>query len=212
MEPTAPSKARGPTSILGVFDIRLGRVEVWFDLVAAICIFALMFLGMAQVLGRTLLNWPVAGYIDLVELSMATFAFLGVAYCERLGGHVRMDFFINKAKGRAHWGLEVFGMLVALFIIGVLVWYGFQHFLRAYQIGDTTIDAELPVWPSKLLVPLAFGLLWLRLLLQLAGFIRLLIHPDAEPIAVPRALTIEDIAAQEIEETGIAVDPPKGDR
>lgn len=212
MKPTAPRTARSPATVLGILDVRLGRVEVWFDLVAAICIFALMFLGMAQVLGRTLFNLPVAGYIDLVELSMATFAFLGVAYCERLGGHVRMDFFLKLAKGRTHWAMEVFGMLVALFIIGVLVWYGFQHFLRAYQIGDTTIDAELPVWPSKLLVPVAFSLLWLRLLLQLAGFIRLLIYPDAEPIAVPKALTIEDIAAQEIEETGIIADHPEGDR
>jgi TRAP-type C4-dicarboxylate transport system permease small subunit len=205
MKPTAPRTTRGPASVLGILDVRLGRVETLFDFIAAICIFALMFLGMAQVLGRTLFNRPVSGYIDLVELSMATFAFLGVAYCERLGGHVRMDFFINKAQGRAHWAL------VALFIIGVLVWYGFQHFLRAYQIGDTTIDAELPVWPSKLLVPVAFTVLWLRLLLQLAGFIRLWIHPDAEPVAVPKVLTVEDIAAQEIEETAIAVDHPRGD-
>jgi len=210
MKPTAPNNARGPAPLLSVFDVRLGRIETLFNLVAAFCIFALMFLGMAQVLGRTLLNWPVSGYIDLVELSMATFAFLGVAYCERLGGHVRMDFFLNKAKGRAHWALEVFGMLVALFIIGVLVWYGFEHFLRAYQIGDTTIDAELPVWPSKLLVPLAFALLWLRLLLQLAGFIRLLIYPNAEPLAVPRTLSVEEQAAQEIEEVESAMHHPNG--
>ena len=193
-------------ALLNLFDVRLGRVETWFNFIAAISIFLLMLLGMAQVLGRTLFNRPISGYIDLVELSIATFAFLGVAYCERLGGHVRMDFFLNRAKGRAHWMLEAGGMLVALFIIGVLTWYGFQHFLRAYQIGDTTIDAELPVWPSKLLVPLAFGLLWLRLLLQLAGFIRLIIHPDAQPVAVPKALTIEQQATQEIEEVEAAMD------
>ena len=39
-------------STLGVFDVRLGRVETFFNLVAAACIFVLMFLGMAQVLGR----------------------------------------------------------------------------------------------------------------------------------------------------------------
>jgi len=206
MKHKTSSKKSGAVSILSLFDARLGHVETWFNLVAAISIFLLMFLGMAQVVGRTLFNKPVSGYIDLVELSISTFAFLGVAYCERLGGHVRMDFFLNQAKGRAHWALEIFGMLVALFIIGVLIWYGFQHFLRAYQIGDTTIDAELPVWPSKLMVPLAFSLLWLRLLLQLAGFIRLLIHPNAQPVAVPKALTIEQQATQEIEEVEAAID------
>ena len=63
---------------------------------------------------------------------------------------------------------------IALFVIAVLIWYGFDHFLRAYRLGDSTIDAELPVWPSKLLVPVSFALLWLRLLVQLAGYVYVL--------------------------------------
>lgn len=193
---------RSPVSPLSVFDARLGRVETLFNLVAAIFIFGLMFLGIAQVLGRKLFNAPMSGYIDFVELSMAAFAFLGVAYCQRVGGHVRMDMFLRMATDRTRWAMEAFGIVVALFIIGVLTWYGFDHFLRAYQLGDSTIDAELPVWPSKLVVPVAFALLWLRLLLQLAGYLRLVRDPRAEPVAVPKVLQPEELAAREIEETG----------
>ena len=184
-----------------MFDVRLGRVETLFNLVAALCIFGLMFLGMAQVLGRQLFKAPMTGYIDFVELSIATFAFLGIAYCQRLGGHVRMEMFLKMATGRTHWAMEVFGTLIALFVIGVLIWYGYDHFLRAYRLGDSTIDAELPVWPSKLLVPVSFALLWLRLLLQLVAYLRLLVHPQASPIAVPKELTAEELAAREIEES-----------
>jgi len=191
---------RDAATRLSIVDVRLGRVETFFNLVAAACIFVLMFLGMAQVLGRQLFNRPISGYIDFVELSMATFAFLGIAYCQRLGGHVRMEMFLKIAKGRVHWAMEVFGTLVALFVIAVLIWYGFDHFLRAYRLGDSTIDAELPVWPSKLLVPLSFALLWLRLLLQLVAYLRLLADPSAAPVAVPRNMTAEEIAAQEIED------------
>ena len=201
MNPSASSAPGAEGTTLGVFDVRLGRVETFFNLVAAICIFALMFLGMAQVIGRQVFNAPMTGYIDFVELSIATFAFLGIAYCQRLGGHVRMEMFLKMAHGRAHWAMEVFGTLIALFVIAVLIWYGFDHFLRAYRLGDSTIDAELPVWPSKLLVPISFALLWLRLLLQLAAYLRLLAHPEATPIAVPRVMTAEELAAQEIEET-----------
>jgi len=179
----------------------LGRVETFFDLIAALFIFGLMLLGMAQVLGRQLFDRPVAGYIDLVELSVATFAFLGIAYCERVGGHVRMELFLNMVKGRVQYTLEIFGTLIGLFIIGVLIWFSFEHFLRAYQLGDTTIDAELPVWPSKLIVPVSFFLLWLRLLVQLVGFLRLWRDPQATPVAVPHTMTAEEIAAKEIEES-----------
>ncbi|HSG75486.1 MAG TPA: TRAP transporter small permease [Burkholderiales bacterium] len=160
-----------------------------------------MFLGIAQVLGRQLFNLPISGYIDFVELSMATFAFLGVAYCQRHGGHVRMEMVLKFARGRWQWALEVFGTLVALFIIAVLIWYGYGHFLRAWTLGDSTIDAELPVWPSKLIVPIAFALLWLRLLVQLVGYARLVLRPDAQPVAVPVILSAEELARKEIEES-----------
>lgn len=188
---------------LSRFHLLLGKVETFFNLVAALFIFGLMLLGVAQVLGRTLFNMPINGYIDFVEISISTFAFLGVAYCQRVGGHVRMELFLNMAKGRLQFAMEVAGTLVGLFVIGVLVWYSFEHFLRAYQLGDSTIDAELPVWPSKLVVPVSFALLWLRLLVQLAGYGRLWLDPLAESVAVPRVMTAEELAAQEIEESAL---------
>jgi C4-dicarboxylate transporter DctQ subunit len=200
-QPGTAARGGGNASRLRTLDRWLARVEDGFTMVAALCIFALMFLGIAQVLGRQLFDRPVAGYIDFVELSMATFAFLGIAYCQREGGHVRMDLFVKMARGRLHWLFELFGVVVALVLIGVLVYYGWDHFMRAYDSGDSTIDMELAVWPSKLLVPVSFGLLFLRLLVQTAGYLRLLRHPEREPVGVPRMLTVEDLARREIEES-----------
>ena len=55
----------------------------------------------------------------------------------------------------------------------ILAWYGYEHFLRAWNIGDSTIDIEIPLWPSKLLVPVAFAVLLVRLFIQVLGFLRL---------------------------------------
>jgi TRAP-type C4-dicarboxylate transport system permease small subunit len=197
--PGADASAEAPA--LAAFDRRLGYLETGFNLFAAFAIFALMLLGVWQVLGRTLFNAPVRGYIDFVELSMATFAFLGIAYCQRLGGHVRMEMLLKPMRGRALWASEIFGVAVALVVVAVLIWYGWGHFLRAYQLGDSTIDTQLPVWPSKLAVPVAFALLWLRLWVQLAGYLRLASDPRRRPVAVPTVLSVEEQAAHEIEET-----------
>jgi len=198
----APAEGNGADApLLSAFDRRLAAVETGFNLFASFAIFALMLLGVWQVLGRTLFNAPVRGYIDFVELSVSTFAFLGIAYCQRLGGHVRMEMMLKPMRGRLLWGTEIFGTLVALTVIAVLIWYGWGHFLRAYQLGDSTIDAELPVWPSKLAVPVAFGLLWLRLLVQLAGYLRLALDPRRRPVAVTTVLTPEELAAHEIDES-----------
>lgn len=198
---TASVEPSADAPLLTSVDRWLGRVETGFNLFAAFAIFGLMLLGVWQVVGRTLFNMPVRGYIDFVELSVSTFAFLGIAYCQRLGGHVRMEMLLKPMRGRLLWATEIFGTLVALAVIAVLIWYSWDHFLRAYQLGDSTIDAELPVWPSKLAVPIAFGLLWLRLLVQLVGFVRLALDPRRRPVAVVTVLTPEEIAAHEIEES-----------
>ena len=179
----------------------LTKVEDLFALAAALCIFFLMFLGIGQVLGRQLFNTPFMGYIDLVELSMATFAFLAVSYCQRLGGHVRMDLFVRMVNGRARWILEFVTTIAPLILVGLLIYFSWGHFMRAYESGDSTIDLQYPVWPSKILVPIAFVVLFLRLLIETIGYWRLVLNPDSEPFAVPLILTEADLAKKEIEDS-----------
>ena len=161
--------------------------------IAALGIFVLMIMATVQIVGRKILNMPIPGYIDIAEQSIALFAFMGAAYCQRLNGHVRMELILSRLRGRLLWILEATGTLLAMILVGIMVKYGFDHFLRAWNFGDSTIDIGLPVWPSKLIVPVAFSVLWLRLLLQFFGYCRLVRHPQAEPAFVP---VIEDVRAQ----------------
>jgi len=194
------SSSQNQTDLLSSIDRWTRPIEDFANLLAAGAIFLLMVLGCSQIFLRTVLNKPISGYIDLVELSMASMDFLGAAYCQRLGAHIRMEILLGRLKGRWLWSVEITGTLVALFIIGVLILFGWDHFLRSYQLGDTTIDAEFPVWPSKLLVPVAFSLWFVRLLIQLAGSIRLFVDPLLEPIGIARILDVEEVAKDEIKE------------
>ncbi len=196
----SPPAADADESLLAKSDRMMQPLENGINMLAAFAIFALMLLGSAQIILRSVFNSPIAGYIDLVELSMASMAFLGAAYCQRLGAHIRMEILIGRFRGRGLWAFEIFGTLVALFIIAVLIWYGWGHFLRAYQLGDSTIDAEYPVWPSKLLVPIAFAVWWVRLFIQLCGSVRLFINPDAAPVGVVVIQTAAEHAREEIHE------------
>lgn len=184
-------KANG--GLLGRLNKGLMPVEDIANLLAAAAIMALMFLGVFQILMRTVFNKPITGYIDLVELSMASMAFLGAAYTQRMGSHIRMELLIGRLSGRALWAVEALGAAMAMFIIAVLIYYSYGHFLRAYTLGDTTIDAEYVTWPSKLLVPIAFSIWWCRLALQFFGALRLVVDPNREPVAV---VVMKDVAEQ----------------
>lgn len=187
------------TSALTKADRWLSRVEDILDLIAAFFIVFLMFFAVTQVISRKLFNYPLWGYVDIVEIVMVAFAFLGISYCQRLGGHIRMELIVRRLRGRALWIFEIVGIVVGLGIILVLLWYGFTHFLRAFQLGDSTIDREIILWPAKLVIPIAFSVLTVRLVVQLLAYTRLAIHPDAEPVAIPVIEKFEEMAKHEID-------------
>jgi C4-dicarboxylate transporter, DctQ subunit len=176
------------------------RLEDGMNLVAAAAIFFLMFVGVFQIVGRTVFDTAIYGYIDYMEQASALFAFLGISYAQRVGAHIRMDLLLRGFSMRFLWSMELFCVLVALVVITVLIDSTFLNFLRAWQLGDSTIDIKLPVWPTKLIVPFVLVVLWVRLVLQSFDYMRLIRHPDAEPIAVPVIETIEVQAKHEIEE------------
>ena len=180
-------------------DAALSHLEDGLNLIAALSIFFLMFIGVAQIVGRTIFDFAIYGYIDWIEQASSLFAFLGIAYAQRLGSHIGMDLTMSWQPA-SRWKIELFGVLMAIVIISVLVYASFTNFLRAYQIGDSSMDIQLPTWPAKFMVPLALSVLWLRLVLQICGYLRMIAHPDAEPIAVPKLITIETQVKDEIAE------------
>jgi TRAP-type C4-dicarboxylate transport system permease small subunit len=189
-----PSSSGG--GALGAVDRAFFGVEKAMALISSLCIFALMIVGVWQVLARKLFNAPIYGYIDIVEIAMTTFAFIAISYTERLGGHVRMEIFASRMRGRLLWFVEVIGVLIGLFVVGTLAYYSYTHFLRAYTGGDSTMDLEIPWWPSKLLVSFAFVLLFIRLLISLWGYLRLLANPDLAPVGVPIMASLDEIAEE----------------
>lgn len=182
---------------LGAIDRFLHHIEKLTALLSGFGIFALMMIGVLQILGRKLLNFPIYGYIDIVEIMMSFLVFMGLAYTERLGGHIRMELFVLYMPKRMLWLFETIGVLVGLFVVGVLTFYTWTHGWRAWTSGDSTMDAQIVLWPSKMIVSASLGLLFVRLLVELWGYLRLLIAPEAVPYGVPLVIDPEEQARRE---------------
>lgn len=190
-------RAHASPYLLRRADRLLSHLEDSLNIIAALAIFFLMFVGVAQIVGRTVFDFAIYGYIDWIEQASSLFAFLGIAYAQRLGSHIGMDLTMSW-RPSARWRIELFGVVMAIAIVTVLVYASFFNFLRAWSIGDSTMDIRLPTWPAKLMVPLALSMLWLRLSLQICGYVRMIRHPDAEPVAVPKLITLETQVQDEI--------------
>ena len=99
--------------------------------------------------------------------------------------------------------LEFLTVMLILVVILALIWGSWAHFDRSFDFSkplwsrDSSIDIGIPMWPAKLLVPVAFSLLAVRLVLQMIGYGRALVLGLERPVAVPLILTIEEQAMAE---------------
>ncbi|MCY4168865.1 MAG: TRAP transporter small permease [Rhodobacter sp.] len=190
-------------SSLSRLDRRFMKLEIALSLVSGLAVFALMLMAVISVSGRNGFNQPLPGYVDWIEQAMPLIAFMGISYVQREGGHIRMDFLIGKLRGRALYAVEALFALALLAFMALMVWGSWAHFLRSFDFAapmwsrDSSMDIGLPIWPAKLLAPVAFGVLCIRLGLQLWGYLCAAVTGRA--VAVP---LVPDVAQQAAMEAG----------
>ncbi|WP_282096339.1 TRAP transporter small permease subunit [Epibacterium ulvae] len=193
-------------STLSKIDRRLYAVEKQLALLSGLAVFSLMLLAVWSVGGRNIFNQPLPGYVDWIEQAMPLIAFMGVSFTQRDGGHIRMDILVGALKGRPLYIAEIITTLAMLVLMLLLVWGTWSHFSRSFDFAmpmwsrDSSMDISLPLWPAKLLAPVAFGVLVLRLVLQLVAYVRAFIRNDDTPIAVPLVADAATQAAMEAEQ------------
>ena len=200
---SAPSNINTDNTLLSRIDQLFFKLESFLTLLGGVVILCLVLLATTNVLGRWIFNLPISGYVDWVEQAMAFFAFLGLSYTQRIGGHIRMDIIISRLRGRVLWFSELISVLLMLVVTLILTYGSYLHFLRAYQIGDSSMDIDLPTWPAKLVVPVALGIFALRLIVQIWGYCRALKDNSENPVAVPLIEDAAAVAAAEDAATGV---------
>lgn len=190
-------------STLSRIDRRFNAVEKVLAFLSGLAVLLLMVLAVVSVGGRNLFNAPLPGYVDWIQQFMPLIAFMGISYAMRDGGHIRMDIVIGQMKGRKLWLAELITTLATLALILLLIWGSWAHFDRSFDCtrplcsSDSSIDIALPLWPAKLLAPVAFSVLALRLLLQLWGYARAFAEGATQPVAVPLVKSAAELAAEE---------------
>ena len=210
------------SSLLSRLDRALLPIEKAMALVSGVAAFSLMFLAAYSVSGRQLdktalaplfdaiglMDGPLMGYVDYIEALMPLIAIMGVSYVQREGGHIRMDIVIGQLRGRVLWLVELVTILLILTLMIALVWGAWSHFDRSFDCArplcsrDSSIDIGLPIWPSKLVVPIAFAVLVARLVLQAVGYARAFWLNLDRPVAVPLIQSVAEQAQAEADQMG----------
>jgi len=151
-------------AVFHFFRTAVRRTSYGLSFLGMFMLLPLMLLTSAEVVGRAVWSRPIPGTLELASYLLAIFVLLGVAYTQQSKAHVRVEMLTSRLSPRAAAGLEIFTLLLSLFIIGVLAWQGWAVGVEERAVSDML---RVPQRPFKLLVSVAGLLLFLELLVDL---------------------------------------------
>lgn len=107
-----------------------------------------------SILGRTLLDRPIPGDIELAQLMTAFAISSFLPWCQVQKAHVFIDFFTTRLSPLVQQGLERLGLLLLASLFGVLAWRTTEAAGSALQTSETTMLLGIPIWiQSVVLIP-----------------------------------------------------------
>ncbi len=137
-----------------IFD----RLVISMNVVGALWVLFLVLLMNFDAFGRSFLNWPIAGVVEIVAISMALIVFCQLADTIRLGKLTRSDGYVAMWLDGGTLGgklavaaMEVLGVIfMLLIVIGT-----FPLMVKAFNSGvyiGTRGVFSFPDWPIKAVV------------------------------------------------------------
>ncbi|MBO1111396.1 TRAP transporter small permease [Bordetella petrii] len=113
--------------------------------VTSLC--GMSLLTVVDAAGRYLLNRPIIGSVELVELMMIAVIFSSIPLMTRARGHITVDGFSHLFSARAIRLQDRFGALLAMVVSGFLAWVTWAKAGSTADYGDITAMLGIPLAP-----------------------------------------------------------------
>lgn len=143
----------------------LDGVAQWSGHIFCWWIFPLVFAMTYEVIARYFFHAATIWSYDVAYMLYGSHFMLGAAYTLLKGGHIRTDVFYMAWRARTKGIVDASLYLVFFFPgIALFFWMGMQEGLHSFDIREVS-DASPwrpAIWPLKLSIPLALGLLFLQ--------------------------------------------------
>lgn len=137
-----------------------------------VIVYALVVLVSLEVLLRYAFNYGFVWSLEVVEFSMAALGFLMLARCQALDFHISIDALTTRLDSKKQAILKLVNTILVLAFIVILIWVGWQSALRALVSETKTEQAELPVFPLRLVVPVGSFVMLLQLIVDITRQVR----------------------------------------
>lgn len=139
--------------------------------VGLVCLVALMFLTMTDVILRYVFTLPITGSYDLTELMMAVAIVFGVARCGFLKEHVKVELVLERIPKKTRAIIDSVTAFIGFGLFVMISWQCFVYVKILIDSGLATNILKVPVFPFVGIVGIGCALYTLILLAHFLEFL-----------------------------------------
>jgi TRAP-type mannitol/chloroaromatic compound transport system permease small subunit len=173
-----------------IIDKIMDRIAWGMSIIGAFVLFLMLVVTIADVVADKLLKLPFPGATELVMsiMPISVCAFLLSLQIKKR--HIVIDIMVNMLGPKARVFLQLLTPPCGIFLFGLLTWLSVPLAIHSVRIGEHTGgNVGVPMYPAKVMIPIATGLVTIQLIIELVRMLRDWKKPQA--VAAP-AVDITD--------------------
>lgn len=154
--------------------------------IGSLMLFTLMSVVVADVSMRYFFNAPLQWSYEVISsYLMPGLFFLAVSHTLRAHAHVAVDILHNYVGPRTRYAFESIASALAASAFAIAAWMSAGVTLEDFRTAATSSSGlALPTWTVSIFLPVGFGLLSVRLFLNMIGYL-LSLSTRKEVLALP---------------------------
>ncbi|HEU0258466.1 MAG TPA: TRAP transporter small permease subunit [Burkholderiales bacterium] len=152
------------------------RASEWAGVLGACLLVPLVLATCYEVFARYLFGAPTIWAYEVGYTLTGAHFLLGMAFTLKYGEHIRIDVFSGKFSPRTRAVIDLLGYAIVLPLTAWLTLYLFFYLRTGYITNEKSGQSalNLPVWPLRVIFCLAFLLLALQVIAEVAKLLRAL--------------------------------------
>jgi TRAP-type C4-dicarboxylate transport system permease small subunit len=148
-----------------------GYLVKFLLIIGSLALLAMMVVVAFNIFGRWV-NRPIMGAIEIAGLCGGIVASIAIPYGAREKRNVVVDVIVSRLPPRVKGFFDTFTFLVALGIVGFVVYVAFKEARYAASFGEETLVASVPTSPVKFIWAIGLTLLFLVLIRDIISAFR----------------------------------------
>ncbi len=154
----------------------MSRLAGILSAIGALAILIILVVTVADVVMNKIFNSPFPGATEIITSMMPISVFGFLLSTQIKKRHITIDAVTVRLTANWQTFVKSLGLGIGVYLFGLLTYLNIPMAIHSFKIGDHTGGTiAVPLYPAKIIIPIATGLVAIQLLIELSRSVRTLL-------------------------------------